>query len=190
MKTREEALELLNKWVKLDGLKRHCLGVAACMEAYAEKNNLNDEEKDKWWICGLLHDFDWEAHPSLDKHPVEGVKVLREKGVDENICEAILGHGEHTGVKRKSAMAKTLFAVDELSGLVTALAKVRSGNFEGMSANSVRKAMKKKEFASAINREDIMKGIEELDVDETEHFELVIKALEKIKGEIGFDNQS
>jgi len=118
MKTRIEAIKLVNEWVKSDSLKAHCLGVAASMEGYAEKLG---EDRDKWWICGLLHDFDWERHPSLEKHPSEGVKHLESIGVDNEICTAIMGHGNHTGVARESLMAKTLFAVDELSGLIVAL---------------------------------------------------------------------
>jgi len=186
MKSRQEAIELLKEYVKSESLIAHCMGVAVSMEKYAEVKGLSEEDKDKWWITGLLHDFDWEIHPTLEKHPSEGVKMLREKGVDEDICEAILGHGEHTGVKRKSEMAKTLFAVDELSGFIIAIAKIRPGGFEGMSVKSVRKKIKNKDFAAAINREDIRKGIGELGVDEGEHYQLVIDALRERKKEIGF----
>jgi putative nucleotidyltransferase with HDIG domain len=187
MKTRQEALDLLHKNVKNESLRRHCLSVAYSMEAYAEKFELKDEEKDKWWISGLLHDFDWEIHPSADKHPVEGSKILRKEGYSEDIIIAILGHGNHTGVKRESKMAKVLFAVDELSGFICALAKVRPDRFLGMEASSVKKALKKKDFAAAINREDIKQGIEELGINEDEHFILVIKALDKHKTELGFN---
>ena len=185
MKTREDAKKLLYEWISSESLRRHCLGVAACMEAYAKKF---DENSDKWWITGLLHDFDWEKFPDIDKHPIEGCKKLREEGYDEDIIEAILGHNPKTGIPRRSLMAKTLFAVDELSGLVFALAKVRPGNFEGMSAKSVKKAMKKKDFAAAINRGDINLGIEEMNVDRDEHFMLVVKALNSIKVELGLGN--
>jgi predicted hydrolase (HD superfamily) len=185
-KTRKEALELLNEWVKSDSLRKHCLGVAVCMEGYAKKRNLSDEEVDLYWICGLLHDYDWEKYPDVNLHPIEGCKNLRKKGYDESIIEAILGHNAKTGIKRSSDMAKTLFAVDELSGLVIALAKIRPGNFSGMKAKSVKKVMKKKDFAAAINRADIRMGIEELGVEIDEHIELVISALEKIKGDLGF----
>ncbi len=186
MKTREEALELLHEWVNSESLRRHCYAVAAAMEGYAEKNDLSKEERDKWRITGLLHDFDYERHPTLEQHPVEGTRILIEKGYDSEIIEAILGHGEHTGVKRESLMAKTLFAVDELCGLIMALAKVRTGNFDGMSANSIKKALKKKDFAAAINREDIRKGIAEIAINEDEHFNLVISALARIKDKLGF----
>ena len=184
MKTRLDALALLHEYVKSESLRKHCLSVAYAMEAYAEKYG---EDTDKWWITGLLHDFDWEIHPSAEQHPVDGSKILREKGYDEEIIIAILGHGNHTGVKREIKMAKVLFAVDELSGLIMALAKVRPGKFEGMDASSVRKAMKKKDFAAAINRDDIKQGIAELGVQEDEHFILVIiRALEKNKEKLGF----
>lgn len=182
MKTREEALNLLNEYVKSESLKRHCFSVAASMESYAEKFG---EDKNKFWICGLLHDFDWEIHPDLERHPTAGAKILREKKVDEEIVIAILGHGNHTGVKRESLMAKTLFSVDELSGFVVAIARVKNG-FENLDANSVRNAMKKKGFAAAINREDITQGILEMNVEENEHFEVVISALRRIRNDLGF----
>lgn len=186
MISREQSLQLLHEWVSSDSLRKHCYAVAAAMEGYARKNSLTQEEIDRWWITGLLHDFDYEKHPSLEQHPFEGIKILKEKEYPEEIIVAILGHGNHTGVKRESAMAKTLFAVDELCGLVMALAKVRPGNFEGMSASSVKKVIKKKDFASAISREDIKSGIQELGANENEHFDLVIKSLSGIKKEIGF----
>ncbi|MCH7568658.1 MAG: HAD family hydrolase [Nanoarchaeota archaeon] len=214
MKTRQDAQKLLEEWVSSESLRRHCLGVATCMEVYAMKyvedgklgnslptqplSNINNNSGnggggndnqaiiDKWYICGLLHDFDWEKYPDIDLHPKKGCEFLKENDYDNSIIEAILGHNAKTGVKRKSLMAKCLFAVDELSGLVVALARVRPGNFEGMSAKSVRKAMKKKDFAAAISREDIKQGMEELEVDENEHFELIISALTEIKKDLGF----
>jgi len=155
MKTREEALKLFNEWVETDSLRRHCFGVAACVEAYAEKLG---EDKDKFWICGLLHDFDFEKYPTLEQHPYEGVKVLKDLGYDEEIIEAIMGHGNHTGVKRESVMAKVLFGVDELSGFVTAVARVRPGNFDGMKPKSVNKKLKEKYYKNLI---EIMKSLEE-----------------------------
>ena len=190
MKTRSEARELLGDWVKSESLKRHCLGVAACMEAYAKRKGLGENEVDKWYICGLLHDFDWERYPDLNTHPIKGCEKLKKLEYDEDIITAILGHNVKTGVRRYSLLAKTLFAVDELSGLVVALARVRPGNFDGMSAKSVKKAMKKKDFAAAIDRKDIQLGIEELGINDDEgrdgHFELVIKALSASKQELGF----
>ena len=183
MKTREDALNLLHEWVKSDSLRKHCYSVAASMEAYAVKFG---ENSDEYWIAGLLHDFDYEKHPTLEMHPSEGVKVLEKEGYSKEVIHTILGHGNHTGVKRESLMDKTLFAVDELSGLVVALARVRPGNFSGMSASSVKKVLKKKEFAAAISREDIKQGILDLNVNEEEHYELVISALAGIKDKFGF----
>lgn len=187
MKTRAEAQELLEEWVKSDSLRKHCLGVAVCVEAYAEKLG---EDKNLWYICGLLHDMDWERHPVLEEHPKPGCDALREKGYPEEMIIAILGHNAYHKVPRESKLSKVLFAVDELSGLVVALAKVRPGNFSGMSPKSVRKAMKKKDFAVAISRDDIRLGMGELNLDSDEkkdgHLELVIKALFDSKEKLGF----
>ena len=154
------------------------------------KGNLSEQEKqaiiDKYWITGLLHDFDWEKYPTLQEHPIKGCTRLRELEYDEEIIEAILGHNKATGIPRRSLMAKTLFAVDELCGLIIALAYVRPGNFDGMSAQSVKKAIKKKDFAANISREDIAQGIKELEVNENEHLETVIKSLSETKKELGF----
>lgn len=177
MKTRQDALELLYLWVKSESLRWHCKSVAAAMEGYAEKFG---EDKEKWFICGLLHDFDYEKYPDINIHPIKGCEELEKLGYDKDIIEAIMGHNEVTGVERKSEMAKTLFAVDELSGLIVALSKVRPQGFEGMSAKSVEKALKKKDFAAAISREDIEKGITGLNVDRKEHFDLVIKSLSSL----------
>jgi putative nucleotidyltransferase with HDIG domain len=181
--TRNDAIQLLHIWVSTESLRRHCYGVAAAMESYALFFN---ENPDSYWITGLLHDFDYEKHPTLEQHPIEGSRILKEKGYPEEIILAILGHGNHTGVPRASNMAKALFAVDELSGLLVALAKVKVDNFDSMDANSVEKALKKKGFAAAINRQDIEQGIAELGVSRAQHFERVIAALKLHKAELGF----
>ena len=181
MNLKEKSINLLHSWVSSESLRRHCYAVAAAMEGYAKKNKLNKEEIDEWYVCGLLHDMDYEKFPSLENHPFEGVKVLKNEGYNEKIIHAILGHGDHTGVKRESLMAKTLFAVDELCGLIVALSKVRIEKFTGMNSESVEKAMKKKGFAAAISREDIEKGIYDLGADRKEHFSLVISALREDK---------
>jgi putative nucleotidyltransferase with HDIG domain len=183
MKTRLDAIKLVNEFVKSESLKGHCLAVAVAMEAYAEKFG---QDLDKWWICGVVHDFDYEKFPDLMTHGLEGSKILKERGYDEEIVNAVLRHNSNLGFARETQMDKTLFAVDELCGLIVALARVRPGRFEGMSASSVKKVMKKKEFAAAINREEIKQGIIELGVNEDEHFELVIKALSKVRVELGF----
>lgn len=200
---REDAIKPLHEWVQSESLRRHCFAVACAMEGYAEKylkedklpenndnklsdngmknNNLlmedNNKIVDNWWMCGLLHDFDYEKYPDINLHPKKGCEELEKLGYDKEIIEAIMGHNSATGVKRSSLMAKVLFAVDELCGLIVALSKVRPNGFEGMSAESVEKALKKKDFAAAISREDIEKGILELGADRKEHFNLVIKSL-------------
>ena len=185
--TRDKAKALLYEWVQSESLRKHCLGVAFAMEGYAIKKGLSEEEVSKYWITGLMHDFDYERFPTLEKHPFEGVKFLKEMGVEEEILDAILGHADYSGVKRESDLAKTLFAVDELSGFVIALAKVRPLHFSGMSAKSVKKALKKKDFAAAISRDDVNQGVEEMKVDRDGHFELVIGSLRRNAGELGFN---
>ncbi|MBI2452080.1 HDIG domain-containing protein [Candidatus Pacearchaeota archaeon] len=187
MPQKQDALKLLNEWVSSDSLKKHCLAVAYAMEFYAKKYG---EDKDLWWMCGLLHDMDYEKFPDVNIHPAEGCKELRKQGYDEKIVEAILAHNEKTGIKRNSKMAKCLFAVDELCGLIVALAKVRPDNFKTMTQESVKKALKKKDFAKNINREDIIKGIAELEVNENEHFDLVIGSLQGISSQLGFNNDN
>ncbi len=182
MISREDALHLLHEYVKSESLRRHCLAVATAMEAYAKKLG---EDKDLFWITGLLHDFDFEKYPD-QRHPFEGVKILKEKGYPEEIQEAILGHADYSGVPRKTMLAKCLFAVDELSGLIVALAKIRPGNFEGMTPESIEKAMKKKGFASGVHREEIEKGMHELRVKREEHFLLLISAFKEKAKELGF----
>ncbi|OIO80243.1 hypothetical protein AUJ84_04330 [Candidatus Pacearchaeota archaeon CG1_02_32_132] len=177
MKTRKESLQLLKEWVKSESLRNHCLAVASTMEGYAKKRNLDMEEIDMYWITGLLHDLDYERYPDINVHPIKGCQELRKRKYPEEIIEAILGHNNATGIKRYSLMAKTLFAVDEISGLIVALSKVRPLRFEGMNAKTVEKVMKKKDFAAAINREEIEKGIIELEVERGEHFEIVIEAV-------------
>lgn len=181
MKTRQQAYELLTQYVTQQSLIQHCLAVEAAMRQYA---NIYGEDEETWAICGLLHDFDYEQYPSMEQHPYEGVKILKAQQYPEEVCTAIMGHGNHTGVPRTSLMAKTLFAVDELSGLIVALAKVRPGGFDGMNAKSVKKALKKKGFAATVSREDIAQGIRELGVDENEHYTRVIAGLQSIQEQL------
>lgn len=178
---REEALEILRKYVESDSLRKHCLAVAASMEFYAEKYG---EDPDKWWVCGVLHDFDWEKFP--ETHPMGGEPILKELGVDDEIRRAILSHANYSGVSRDSIMEKTLFAVDELSGFVIAVAYVRPEGMNGMSVKSVKKKLKDKGFAGGVNRDDVYQGVEELGIELDEHIANVIEALERKKGELGF----
>ena len=180
---REQAWELLCEYTKSDSLRKHGLAVEAAMRRYARKSG---EDEEKWAVVGLLHDFDYEIHPTLDKHPQEGAKILRERGVPEDIIRAALSHAEHLNLSRESMMEKTLFAVDELSGFIIAVALVRpSKSILEVEASSVRKKMKDKAFARAVNREDIVKGAEAMGVDLNEHIAEVTEALKGIADELG-----
>ncbi|MEM0983335.1 MAG: HDIG domain-containing metalloprotein [Planctomycetota bacterium] len=155
-----QARALMEEWTQSPALRVHMECVAACMGHYAEK--LDPDNKDRWIACGLLHDFDYERHPTADEHPTVGVEHLRGLGVDEEILEAIMGHAAYTGVARTTPMAKALFACDELAGFIVAVAKVRPNGFEEMKAKSVKKKLKDKAFAAAVSREDVRIGTEEL----------------------------
>jgi predicted hydrolase (HD superfamily) len=166
---RTDAQQLLESYVSSESLRGHCRGVAISMEWQARKHNLNDHEREQWYIAGLLHDFDYEQFPHTtppDGHPYKGVSILREQGVNETILEAILGHALYTGTPRTTLMAKTLFAVDELSGLITACIWVRPDkSYQSLEVSSVRKKFKDKAFARGCNRDDIQLGAEELGVE-------------------------
>jgi predicted hydrolase (HD superfamily) len=164
------------------------LSVEAAMRAYAEKFG---EDIDRWGITGLIHDFDYErypndAHSPTEEHPAEGVRILRSRGFPEDILTAILGHAQYSGVPRESLMAKTLFAVDELTGLITATALVKpSKSVMEVEAKSVRKKMKDKAFARGVNRDDVINGASDLGVDLDEHIAFVISAMQKVAADIG-----
>jgi len=168
---------LLHEYVQSASIRSHCYAVAAAMEHYAQKFT---QDKDLWWMTGLLHDFDYEKYPT--EHVTQGVKILAAQGYPQELIEAIQGHVDY--VPRESLMAKTLFAVDELCGFIVALAKVKNGFT--MDAGSVKRALKKKGFAAAVSREDIEAGIIELGVDKDEHFSAVITALSSIQVQLGF----
>lgn len=173
--TIDQARTLMNEWVASPALRVHMECVAACMAAYARE--LDPDRVDRWIITGLLHDFDYEKHPSREEHPFVGVKHLESIGVDEETRTAILGHAEYSGVPRETAMAKTLFAVDELAGFIVACAKVRPNGFDDLQARSVKKKLKDKAFAAAVSRHDIEQGITELDVDRDAHIQRCIGAI-------------
>ncbi|MCH7718866.1 MAG: HDIG domain-containing protein [Chloroflexi bacterium] len=180
---RQAAWDLLCEYTKGEGLRKHGLAVEAVMRHFARKHG---EDEETWGITGLLHDFDYERHPTEEEHPVEGAKVLRERGYPEEVVTAILGHADYTGVARETLMAKTLYAVDELAGFVTAVALVRpSKSVHDVEPRSVRKKLKDKAFARSVNRDDIVKGAEELGVDLDEHTAEVIEALRGVAGELG-----
>ena len=153
------------------------------MRAYAEKFG---EDVEAWGIVGLIHDFDYEKHPTAEEHPFVGVKILREKGWPEEWIEAILGHADYSGVPRKTQLAKTLFAVDELCGFITAVTYVRpSRSLAEVKVKSVKKKLKDKRFAAAVSREDIRNGAEELGVELDAHIDFTIKAMQKIADQLG-----
>jgi predicted hydrolase (HD superfamily) len=186
--SRDEALALVHEYTASDSLRKHMLAVEAAMRAYAAKFG---EDPDRWGLAGLIHDYDYErwpneAHSPTEGHPAEGVRRLRERGWPEDILQAILGHATYSGVERDTAMAKALFAVDELTGLITATALVRpSKSVHEVDARSVRKKMKDKAFARGVNRDDVIVGAQELGVDLDEHVQFVIEAMKGVAPQIG-----
>jgi putative nucleotidyltransferase with HDIG domain len=183
--TRAEAWVLLNEYTKSDSLIKHALAVEAAMRQYAGHFNENAEI---WAITGLLHDFDYERWPNPPDHTREGAKVLRERGVGDEIVGAILSHAEwnQAAYPRDRPIRKTLFAVDELCGFITAVAYVRPEKLTGMTAGSVRKKMKQKSFAAAVKREDIEQGAALLGLPVDEHITQVISAMQTVAGPPGF----
>ena len=180
---RHDALRLLDEFVKTDNLRRHLLSVEAAMRAYARKLG-GDEEQ--WALAGLLHDFDWEAVPTPTDHPSYGAGILRERGWPEPIVRAVLTHGDHTGIPRETPMERALYAVDELAGFVIACALVRPNkSLSELTPQSVRKKMRDKAFARAVNRDDIIRGAAELGVDLDEHIAFVAEALKPVAAELG-----
>jgi len=180
---RQAALEMLHEYTKSEALRAHALGVEAAMRALARKHH---EDEELWGVTGLLHDFDYEIHSTMDKHPMEGAPILRERGYPEEVVTAILGHGNHTGVPRESLMARALFSVDELVGFVTAVALVRpSKKVCDVKPKSVKKKLKDKAFARSVNRDDIRQGMEELGADPDEHVQLVVDAMSGVADQIG-----
>jgi len=180
---RAQAWDLLCEFTASDSLRKHGLAVEAAMRHIARRQG---EDEEKWGVVGLIHDFDYEQHPTLAEHPLVGAAILRERGWPEEITRAVLSHGDHTGVSRESPMEKTLFAVDELTGLITAVALVRpSKSILDVEPSSVRKKMKDKAFARSVSREDIVKGAEELGVDLNTHIGEVISAMQSVADELG-----
>jgi len=181
---RQQALEIVHEYVKNENLIRHMLAVEAAMRFYAEKFN---EDVEKWGVVGLLHDFDYEIHPTLEKHPQEGAKILRQKGVPEELVRAVLSHADHTGVPRQTLMEKALYACDEITGLIIAVALVRpSRSLDDLEVSSVKKKWKDKAFAAGANRQEIEKGAQELGIDLWEHVGNVILAMRRVAKDLGF----
>jgi putative nucleotidyltransferase with HDIG domain len=181
--TRDEALALVHEYVKNENLVKHMLSVEAAMVFYAEKFG---EDVEKWSLTGLLHDFDWEIHPTLPEHPLAGEPILRERGVPEDIIRGVLSHADHSGIPRQTRMEKALYACDEVTGLVTAVALVRpSRSLLDLEASSVKKKWKDKTFAAGANRAEIEKSAAEFGIELWEHVGNVILAMRRIAPELG-----
>ena len=180
---REDAWNILCEYTKTEPLRKHALAVEAAMRAYAGKFG-GDEER--WAMVGLLHDFDFEMHPNPEEHPVKGAAILRDCGVPEDIVYAVLCHADYLGLDRKTPMDRAIYAVDELTGFVTAVALVRPNkSLAEVDVAAVRKKMKDKGFARAINREDITKGADQLGVELDEHIAFVIESLKPVAPQLG-----
>lgn len=175
---RDHALAIVKKYVKNQNLVKHMLAVEAAMRFYAEKYN---EDVEKWAIAGLLHDFDWEIHPTMEEHPLSGEPILRDEGVPEDIIHAIMSHADHTDIPRTTLLERALFACDEITGLITAVALVRpSRSLMDLKSKSVKKKWKDRSFAAGANREEISKGAEEFNIELWEHVDNVIHAMRSI----------
>ncbi len=182
---RDEALAIVQEYIKNQNLINHMFAVEAAMRFYAEKLN---EDVDTWGITGLLHDFDWEIHPTLENHAIAGAPILRERGVPEEIVTAILSHAENSGVPRITPMQKALYANDEITGLVTAVALVRpSRSLYDLTSASVKKKWKDKAFAAGANREQISQSAADFGVDLWEHTDNVILAMRRIAPQLGLE---
>ena len=185
MTNRDEALTIVREYVKNENLVRHMLAVEAAMRAYA--NQLGEDEE-TWGLAGLLHDFDWEVHPSLEQHPQDGVPILRERGVPEVVVRAIQSHADHTGVPRETQMQKALYACDEITGLITAVALVRpSKSIHDVKVKSIKKKWKDKAFAAGANRDDISEAVEDFGADLWEHAAKVLSAMQSIAADLGLE---
>jgi putative nucleotidyltransferase with HDIG domain len=179
---REEALSIVRVFVKNENLVRHMLAVEAAMRFYAQQM---DEDVETWGMTGLLHDFDWEIHPTLEDHPQAGAPILRDRGVPEEVVRAIQSHADHTGVPRRTAMERALYACDEITGLITAVALVRpSRSLHDLNVSSVKKKWKDKAFAAGANREEIARATEEFGIELWQHVDHVIQAMRRIAPEL------
>jgi len=181
--TRAQAIALLHEWIQNPNLRKHCYAVEAAMRAYARHYG---EDEERWGLTGLIHDFDWERHPDAERHPMKGVEVLRAAGWPDDVCRAILGHATYSGVPRDTQMARALFACDELCGFLVACALVTpEKSLDRVEVASVKKKMKRADFARNVNRDDIVNGTAELGVELDPHIAFVLDAMRGIKGELG-----
>jgi putative nucleotidyltransferase with HDIG domain len=180
--TREQAWETLTRYTKSDALLRHALAVEASTAWYARRLG---EDEELWRVTALLHDFDYEIHPTLDEHPQDGAPILREEGYPEEVIDAVLSHAEHLGLPRDTPLKKTLFACDELSGFVHACGLVRPTGLDGLEPKSVKKKLKQPSFAAGVHRDEVYKGAELLEIDLDDHIANVVDALQPIARELG-----
>jgi putative nucleotidyltransferase with HDIG domain len=186
--TREDAWSLLTEYTQSESLRKHALAVEACMRAYARKFS---EDENTYSLTGLLHDFDYEKYPTAEEHPYVGNKILAERGWPDDIRRAIMSHAEYSRVTRETNMEKALFACDELAGFITAVALVKPNkSLAEVDAKSVRKRMRDKAFARSVNREDIIKGAQELGVDLEQHIAFCIEAMKGSAKELGLEGKS
>jgi len=180
---RADGLAIVQEFVKSENLIRHMYAVEAAMRFYARKYG---EDEDIWGLTGLLHDFDWEIHPSMEEHPQTGAPILRERNVPEDIVQAILSHADHTGMPRETNMEKALYACDEITGLITAVALVRpSRSLHDLKVKSVKKKWKDRSFAAGADRIEIERGANEFGIELWEHVQNIIIAMESIANELG-----
>jgi putative nucleotidyltransferase with HDIG domain len=180
--TRERAWETLTRYTKSEALLRHALAVEAAVGAYGVRFG---EDEQLWRATALLHDFDYEIHPTLDKHPQDGAPILRQEGYPEDVIEAVLSHAEHLGLPRDTLLKRTLFACDELSGFIHACGLVRPTGIDGLEPKSVKKKLKQPSFAAGVHREEVYAGAEGLGSDLDEHIRNVIEALQPIARQLG-----
>jgi putative nucleotidyltransferase with HDIG domain len=180
--TRDQAWNTLTKYTKSEALRRHALAVEAAVGWYAQRLG---EDEEFWRATALLHDFDYEMHPTLDKHPQDGAAILREEGYPEELIEAVLSHAEHLSMPRDTPLKKTLFACDELAGFVHACGLVRPDGIATLESKSVRKKLKQPSFAAGVHRDEVYRGAEELELDLDEHIRNVIEAMRPIAGQLG-----
>ena len=180
--TRERAWETLTRYTQSEALRRHALAVEASMRAYAGKLG---EDEERWAVVALLHDFDYEIHPSLDQHPQDGAPILREEGWPEDVVEGVLSHAEHLSLPRDTLLKKALFACDELSGFVHACGLVRPTGLDGLEPKSVKKKLKQPSFAAGVHRDEVYRGAELLGLELDEHIRNVVTAMQPIAHELG-----
>jgi putative nucleotidyltransferase with HDIG domain len=180
--TRERAWETLTKYTESEALRRHALAVEASTAWYARQFG---EDEELWRVVALLHDFDYEIHPTLDHHPQDGAPILRDEGYPEEVIEAVLSHAEHLDMPRDTMLKKSLFACDELSGFVHACGLVRPTGLDGLEPKSVQKKLKQSSFAAGVHRDEVYAGAEGLGVELDDHIRNVVEALQPIASELG-----